>query len=73
MLFGGLRKRLPAIGAALISGAIFGGLHAITGITAVPPLIIFGVVLALLYEKTGSILPGVILHALNNTVALLGQ
>jgi membrane protease YdiL (CAAX protease family) len=73
MLFGGLRKRLPAIGAALLSGAIFGGLHAITGITAVPPLIIFGVVLALLYEKTGSILPGVILHALNNTVALLGQ
>jgi len=73
MLFGGLRKRLPAIGAALISGVIFGGLHAITGITAVPPLIIFGVVLALLYEKTGSILPGVILHALNNTVALLGQ
>jgi CAAX protease family protein len=73
MLFGGLRKRLPAIGAALVSGAIFGGLHAITGITAVPPLIIFGVVLALLYEKTGSILPGVILHALNNTVALLGQ
>ena len=38
-----------------------------------PPLIIFGFVLALLYEKTGSILPGVILHALNNSVALLGQ
>ena len=73
MLFGGLRRRLPAIGAALISGAIFGGLHAITGITAVPPLFIFGTVLALLYEKTGSIIPGILLHALNNSVALLGQ
>jgi membrane protease YdiL (CAAX protease family)/uncharacterized RDD family membrane protein YckC len=73
MLYGGLRRRLPALGAALLSGAIFGGLHAITGITAVPPLFIFGTVLALLYEKTGSILPGVLLHALNNTVALLGQ
>jgi CAAX protease family protein len=73
MLFGGLRSRLPAIGAALISGAIFGGLHAITGITAVPPLFIFGTILALLYERTGSIIPGVLLHALNNSVALLGQ
>jgi membrane protease YdiL (CAAX protease family) len=73
MLFGGLRRRLPAIAAALISGAIFGGLHAITGITAVPPLFIFGTILALLYERTGSIIPGILLHALNNSVALLGQ
>ncbi len=73
MLFGGLRERLPRLGAALLSALIFGGLHAITGITAVPPLIVFGFVLALLYEKTGSIIPGILLHALNNSVALLGQ
>ncbi len=73
MLFGGLRERLPRIAAALISGLIFGGLHAITGISAVPPLIVFGFILALLYEKTGSIVPGILLHMLNNSVALLGQ
>jgi membrane protease YdiL (CAAX protease family) len=73
MLFGGLREKLPRIGAALLSGLIFGGLHALTGVTAVPPLIAFGFVLALLYEKTGSIVPGIILHVLNNSVALLGQ
>ncbi len=73
MLFGGLRERLPRIAAALISALIFGGLHAITGISAVPPLIAFGFVLALLYEKTGSIVPGILLHMLNNSVALLGQ
>ncbi len=73
MLFGGLREKLPRIGAALLSGLIFGGLHALTGVTAVPPLIVFGILLALLYEKTGSILPGIILHMLNNAVALLGQ
>ena len=73
MLFGGLRERLPRIGAALISALIFGGLHALTGISAVPPLIAFGFVLALLYEKTGSIVPGILLHMLNNSVALLGQ
>ena len=59
--------------AALISALVFGGLHATTGISAVPPLIVFGLVLALLYEKTGSIIPGILLHMLNNSVALLGQ
>jgi CAAX protease family protein len=73
MLYGGLRERLPRIPAALVGGLIFGGLHAITGITAVPPLIVFGFLLCLLYERTGSIIPGVLLHMLNNSVALLGQ
>jgi membrane protease YdiL (CAAX protease family) len=73
MLFGGLRERMPRLGAALLAGLIFGGLHALTGVTAVPPLIAFGFVLALLYEQTGSIVPCILLHMLNNSVALLGQ
>jgi membrane protease YdiL (CAAX protease family) len=72
-LFGGLRERMPMVAAALVSGLIFGALHAISGISAVPPLVVFGLILALLYEKTGSILPGILLHMLNNGVALLGQ
>ena len=73
MLYGGLRTKLPVLPAALIGGLVFGGLHALTGITAVPPLIVFGFLLCLLYEKTGSIVPGIVLHMLNNSVALLGQ
>lgn len=73
MLFGGLREKLPRLAAAAICGLIFGTLHALTGITAVPPLIVFGFLLALLYERTGSIIPGILLHMLNNTIALLGQ
>jgi uncharacterized protein len=73
MLYGGLREKLPRLGAALIAGLLFGALHALTGVTAVPPLIAFGFVLCLLYEKTGSIVPGILLHMLNNSVALLGQ
>lgn len=72
MLFGGLRRRLPRLGAALISGAIFGILHAFNGIEVVPVLTCFGVILALLYERTGSIVPGILLHMLNNSIALLG-
>jgi|SRR4051794_22589041 len=73
MLFGGLRTSLARVPAALIGGLVFGGLHALTGLSAVPPLIVFGFVLCLLYEKTGSVVPGIILHMLNNAVALLGQ
>jgi len=73
MLFGGLRERLPSAAAALISAAVFGSLHALTGLSAVPPLIAFGFILALLYEKTGSIVPGIVLHMLNNSAALLAQ
>ncbi len=73
MLFGGLREGMPRIAAALLSAAIFGGLHATTGVSAIPPLIGFGFVLCLLYERTGSIVPGIILHMLNNSVALIGQ
>jgi hypothetical protein len=73
MLYGGLRKQLGVVPAALIGGFVFGALHALTGITAVPPLIVFGFLLCLLYEKTGSIVPGIALHMLNNSVALLGQ
>jgi membrane protease YdiL (CAAX protease family) len=73
MLYGGLREKLPRLAAALISGLIFGALHAVTGVSAVPPLIVFGFLLSLLYERTGSIVPGIILHMLNNSVALLAQ
>src|SRR5205085_5209362 len=47
MLFGGLRRRLSTIPSAAISAIVFGALHATTGVTAVPPLIIFGTVLPL--------------------------
>ena len=71
MLFGGLREKLPMVLAALASATVFGALHAPEGVTVVPPLIVFGFVLALLYEKTGSIVPGILLHVLNNGIALV--
>lgn len=73
MLFAGIRERLPMWAAGLVSAAIFGGLHVFTGPTAVPPLIVFGFILCFLYEKTGSIVPGIVLHMLNNAAALAAQ
>ena len=70
MLYGGLRTRMGPIPGALISAGLWGVLHATTGLSAVPVLIVLGIALALLYEKTGSIVPGIILHAINNSLAL---
>jgi uncharacterized protein len=71
-MYGGLRRRLPVWAAALIAGAIFGLLH-YTGpdsIGVVPQLAALGVILAWLYEQTGSLWPSIILHVVNNSIAL---
>lgn len=69
-LYGGLRQRFSQIPASTMSGLVFGLVHAPTGITTVIPLAVFGIGLALLYERTGSIWPGIIAHAINNSIAL---
>jgi hypothetical protein len=73
LFYGALRSRLRPLPAALIAGTVFGLLHANSGIEAVPPLIVLGVILCLLYEKTGSLYPCIALHAFNNTLAYIGQ
>ncbi len=70
-LYGGLRTSMGPVAAAVASSVIWGVLHAVTGISAVPVLIFFGIALALLYEKTGSVVPGILLHGVNNSLALL--
>jgi len=69
-LFGGLRSKWPRIPAALVSGLVFGGVHAPEGPTAVVPLAILGFALALLYEETGSLWPCILAHSVNNSLAL---
>lgn len=69
-VFSGLRSRLALWPAALLSGLVFGLPHVTTGVTTVVPLAVFGVALAWLYEKTGSLWPPVIVHAINNGFAL---
>ena len=70
--YGSLRSRLNVPLAAGLNGLVFGLIHATTGISAVPALILFGVILCLLREKTGSLYPCIALHAVNNTFAYAG-
>lgn len=68
-VFGGLRKH-GVIVAAGVSGLAFGGAHvASSPIGFIVPLAALGIILALLYERTGSLYPPIALHALNNAIA----
>jgi membrane protease YdiL (CAAX protease family) len=68
--FAGLRQRWSLWPSALLSGAIFGLVHAPTGPTAAIPLAGLGVGLAWLYNKTGSLYPCMLAHFLNNAIAI---
>ena len=72
-LFGGLRRGLPFVAAALVSAVIFGAFH-YTGphsLTVLPQLAFLGLVLAWIYERSGSIYPTIALHVLNNALAFV--
>jgi membrane protease YdiL (CAAX protease family) len=69
--FGSLRNWRGPIVAAVLSGGLFGLVHAGSSpIGYLVPLAFFGIGLCLLYELTGSLYPAIALHALNNSIAL---
>jgi membrane protease YdiL (CAAX protease family) len=70
MLFGSFREDYPPRRAALVSAAIFGVMHITTGVSAIPLVILMGYLLALLYERTGSIIPCILVHMALNSVTL---
>ncbi|MEX2193790.1 MAG: CPBP family glutamic-type intramembrane protease [Thermoleophilaceae bacterium] len=64
-----LRGSMNVWSAALVGGGVFGAIHIFTGWEAVPVLAALGVVLCLVYERTGSLYPCIALHVINNTLA----
>jgi membrane protease YdiL (CAAX protease family) len=69
--FTALRRALGMLPAAILTGVIFGAIHlGGTDIEFIVPLMVFGLVLCLLYVWTDSLVPCIVLHALNNALAL---
>ncbi len=68
-IYGGLRKRWGIIVATLGSAAFFSAAHmqVVHGL----PIFILGLVLALVYERSRSLVPTVVAHALNNIIAIV--
>jgi membrane protease YdiL (CAAX protease family) len=71
LLYRSLRNRLSILPAALVAGALFGLVH-ITSypLDTLPVKAAFGVIACLLYERTGSLLPGIALHSFVDASAI---
>jgi membrane protease YdiL (CAAX protease family) len=71
-MFSGLRRSMSIWPAALISAAVWGSLHLGAGnIGVAVQLAVFGVILAWLYERSGTLWAPVLAHAINNTIAFV--
>lgn len=70
-LFAGLRKHFHFSIAALLSGAIFGGIHLQP--FAFPVLFLLGALLAWLYERTKSLWAPILMHFCINALAVIAQ
>ena len=69
--FTALRRWIGVAGGAIATGVIFGAIHAGSADAVfLVPLGVFGALLCVLYHRTGSLLPSIVLHALNNSLAL---
>jgi membrane protease YdiL (CAAX protease family) len=66
-LLPGLARAMPAWAAVVTSALVFGVAHADLG--SLVPLVVIGLVVGVLRWRTGSLWPGIALHALNNAVA----
>ena len=66
----GTLRRWGVAAAAVLSALFFAVVH--QQIVHFLPIALLGLVLAVLYERTGSLLPAMIVHAANNIVAVLG-
>jgi hypothetical protein len=64
MLYRSLRNRLSLWPAVLIAGTLFGLIHIFAyPLNTIPVKIVFGILMCLLYERTGSLLPGIAVHS----------
>ena len=68
-IYGALRRYVPVAPAALVAGAFFAILHPFI---LFAPILVLGIVLALVYEYSGSLIPGALIHAGFNLYNLLG-
>jgi hypothetical protein len=69
VLYGWLRSRLPVAFAIVISAAFFAAAHVIP--VLLPALFVVGIILATAYELSGSLWISILLHALQNSLAVI--
>lgn len=68
-MYNAVKKHLGIFWGILITSSVFSFLHA--HIIGFMPILILGIVLAYLYEKTGSLIPSITVHITHNLMSLL--
>src|SRR5215211_7120987 len=69
-MYGVVREKIGVAWGAVVTGVVFGLVHvAGSPIETVGVLVILGVLLCVLYQQTGSLLPCIALHAINNAIS----
>jgi CAAX protease family protein len=63
-----LRRRLSVAPSAVLSALLFGAVHGQLEVSA--GAFVVGIVLALAYERSGSLWPSIIIHSVQNSVAI---
>jgi len=71
MLFRLLRNRIPLSAAVVVSAVAFGLAHASPAVSwaLLPTFMFMGIVLALVYQRTGWLTNSILLHGLSNAIA----
>ena len=68
VLYGWLRARLGVFFSIGLSAALFSLAHMIA--QSFVPILILGVVLAIIFERSGSLWPGIMVHGIHNTAII---
>ncbi len=69
LLYGGLRRSYGRLPAALLSAVIFGAAHMNASLFI--PLVVAGLILAMIYERSASLWPSTVAHATLNGVSVV--
>ena len=71
LLFGAFSQRFGKLAGAAISSLLFGFAHIFAyPLKMIPPLVVMGIALSWLAWQTGSIVPGIFIHAFVNSLGL---
>jgi membrane protease YdiL (CAAX protease family) len=70
-IYGVLKRNIGAVGAGLLSAALFGAMH--MNLAALPALFVLALCLTLAYEATGSLLVNIFMHAFFNLSMLMAM
>lgn len=67
-VYGAVRKRMGILGGILASAAFFACVHA--NLASFAPILCLGILLAYIYEKTGSLVSSITAHVMHNSIML---